>query len=72
VETDSSTSRAHRVVNDHIYNAIWGVQADEGAFMCECGNSLCPEIVAMTPSKYVRLRDRGELVYAQGHGDAIQ
>jgi hypothetical protein len=26
----------------------------------------------MTPLKYVRLRDRGELVYAQGHGGAIQ
>jgi hypothetical protein len=72
VETDSPKPRVHRVVNDHIYNATWAIQANEGAFMCECGNSLCPEIVAMTPSKYVRLRDRGELVYAQGHGGAIQ
>jgi hypothetical protein len=61
-----------RVVNDHIYNATWAIQADEGAFMCECGNPLCPEIVPMTSSEYVRLRDRGGLVYAQGHGGAIQ
>jgi hypothetical protein len=68
VETDGASQKA---VNDHIYNVSWGIVAEEGAFLCECSSSSCAAEVPMTPSKYVRLRDRGELVYAPGHGDAI-
>ena len=71
METDSPQPSGHQVVNDHIYNALWGVDADEGSFLCECGNSPCPEAVPMMSSEYVRLRDRGEPVYAPGHGNAI-
>jgi hypothetical protein len=68
METDSATQKA---VNDHTYNVLWGIAAEEGAFLCECGGSSCATEVLMARSKYVRLRDRGELVYAPGHGDAI-
>lgn len=71
METDSPTQSVPRMVNDHIYNVLWGVVAEEGAFLCECRGSSCATEVPMTPSNYVRLRDRGELVYAPGHGDAI-
>ena len=71
METDSPKPSVHRAVNDHIYNALWGVDADGGAFLCECGSSPCPEVVSMTSSEYVRLRDREEAVYAPGHGDAL-
>ena len=72
METDGPKISAERVVaNDHIYNAQWGVEGDGGAFVCECGDSPCPEVVAMTSSEYVRLRDRGEQVYAPGHSGAI-
>jgi hypothetical protein len=68
VETDSASQKA---VNDHIYNILWGIVAEEGAFLCECKGSSCAAEVLMTPSKYLCLRHRGELVYAPGHGDAI-
>jgi hypothetical protein len=71
VETDNREPRMPRAVNDHIYNAMWAVAAEEGAFICECGESFCPVEVPMTSSEYVRLRDRGGLVYAPGHDDAI-
>ena len=70
MESDSRKPSGPRVVNDHIYNALWGVNADEGAFLCECGTSPCPEVVQMTSAEYVRLRDRGESVFASGHGGA--
>ena len=71
METDSRKLSVSRAVNDHIYNVLWGIVAEEGAFLCECRGSSCTTEVPMTPSKYVRLRDRGELVYAPGHDDAI-
>jgi hypothetical protein len=71
VETDSRNQSVPRAVNDHIYNVLWGIVAEEGAFLCECRRSSCATEVLMTPSRYVRLRDQGELVYAPGHDDAI-
>ena len=71
METDIRKLSLSRAVNDHIYNVLWGTVAEEGAFLCECRGSSCATEVVMTPSKYVRLRDRGELVYAPGHDDAI-
>jgi hypothetical protein len=56
-----------RPVNDRIYDVLWGVEAKEGSFLCECNRSSCTEEVVMTPDEYVRLRDREELVYAPGH-----
>ena len=72
MQSDSPELSADRMVaNDHIYNALWGVEGDGGAFLCECGSSPCPEVVSMTSSEYVRMRDRGEQVFAPGHSDAI-
>lgn len=71
METDSLNQSVPRAVNDHIYNVLWGIVAEEGAFLCECRGSSCATEVLLTPSKYGRLRDRGELVYAPGHDDAI-
>lgn len=57
--------------NDHAYNVLWGVAAAAGAFSCECSGSSCRAEVTMTPAEYVRLRDRGELVFAPGHHGAL-
>ena len=53
--------------NDHIHDVLWGVEAEEGSFLCECGLPSCTETVEMTCSEYVRLRDRRELILAPGH-----
>jgi hypothetical protein len=70
VEPDSHTKGVSRAVNDLIYNTLWGVAAEEGGFLCECSGSSCTAVIVMPPSEYVRLRDRGELLYAPEHGDA--
>jgi hypothetical protein len=36
-ETDSHNQGVSRAVNDLIYNTLWGVAAEEGGFLCECG-----------------------------------
>ena len=71
MESDSRKQRVSWMVNDKIYNAAWGFGAEDGAFACECERSSCAEEVVMTPSAYVLLRDRGEIVIAPGHGRAI-
>jgi hypothetical protein len=71
VETDSRKPNVPRAVNDHLYNAMWGVAAEEGPFLCECGDSFCPVVVVMKPAEYVRLRGREEFVYAPGHEGGI-
>lgn len=70
MEVDSGKQSVPRMVNDHIYNVLWGFAAEDGAFLCECRGSSCAVEVLMRPSEYLRLRDRGELVYARGHEGA--
>ena len=70
MEIYSRKQSVPRMVNDHIYNVLWGSAARDGAFLCECRGSSCAVEVVMTPSEYVRLRDRGALVYAPGHAGA--
>ena len=67
MKTDIRNQSGSRNANDHAYNVTWGLAADAGVFFCECGDS-CAVEVPMTPSEYVGLRDRDELVYAPGHG----
>jgi hypothetical protein len=64
VEIDSRAQSVSRVASDQIYNVLWGVEAEDGAFLCECNRLSCTEVVMMTGSEYVGLRDRGESVYA--------
>jgi hypothetical protein len=71
VEPDSDDQGVSRAVDDLIYTTLWGVAAEEGGFLCECRGSSCTAVIVMAPSEYVRLRDRGELVYAPDHDDAI-
>ena len=71
MESDSREQRVPLSVNDRIYNALWGFGAEDGAFVCECERSSCAEEIVMTPSEYLRLRDRGEIVTAPGHERAI-
>ena len=59
------------MVNDRIYNALWSFGAEDGAFACECERWSCAEEVVMTPSAYLRLRDRDEIVTAPGHDQAM-
>ena len=71
METNSRKQSVSRTANDHIYNVLWGVAGEDGTFLCECNGSSCTVKVVMSPSEYVRLRDRGELVHAPGHDGAI-
>jgi hypothetical protein len=71
MESDSRKQRVSSMVNDRVYNALWGFGAEDGAFACECGRSSCAEEIVMTPSAYVRLRDRGEIVTAHRPGDLV-
>ena len=64
MEIDSRAQSVSRVASDQIYNVLWGVEAEDGAFLCECNRLSCTEVVMMTGSEYVGLRDRGESVYA--------
>jgi hypothetical protein len=64
---EAPTQNIAQVANDRIHDALWGTEAEDGLFLCECGRSSCTEKVEMTCSEYVRLRDRGELVYAPRH-----
>jgi hypothetical protein len=34
VETDSRNQSVPRAVDDHIYKVLWGIVAEEGAFLC--------------------------------------
>lgn len=72
METDiryESGSRNAR--NDHACDVIWGLAAEDGAFLCECEDS-CAVEVRMTSTEYVGLRARGERVYAPGHDGALE
>jgi len=70
VETYGRKKSVSRMANDRIYNELWGFGARDGAFLCECMDSCVVEVL-MTPSEYVRLRDRREIVYALGHDGVI-
>ena len=66
METDIRKQNGSRNANDHAYNVMWGLAAEDGVFLCECMDS-CAVEVPMTSSEYAGLRDRGELIYAPGH-----
>jgi hypothetical protein len=71
MKSDGRNQRVSSIANDRIYNELWGFGAEDGAFVCECERSSCTEEVVMTPSAYLRLRDRGKIVTARGHEGAI-
>ena len=66
--TDASREILFRMANDRIYNMAWGLEMEEGSFLCECDRPACSERIVLSGSEYVRFRDRGERVYAPGHG----
>jgi hypothetical protein len=70
VETYGRKQTVSRTANDRLYNVLWGFDVEEGAFLCECADS-CEVRVPMTPSEYVRMCDRRELVHAPGHDNGI-
>ena len=67
MDANSQKQSVSRVANDRTYNLLWAVAAEGGAFLCECSRSSCTERIPMTPSEYVRLRERHEYVFADGH-----
>ena len=64
MEIDSRTQSVPRVANDRIYDVLWGVEAEDGAFLCECNRLSCTQVVVMTGSEYLCLRDQGEPIDA--------
>ena len=72
MESDGPQKSVSPLANDHIYNVLWGIVAEDGAFLCECGGPSCAGEVVMRPSEYLSLRDRGGSVYAPGHRAAPQ
>ena len=55
-----------RTANDRTFNVLWGLGETGGVFLCEC-RTFCTDEVRITLSQYMRLRDRGETLYAPGH-----
>ena len=54
-----------RGTNDRIYNVLWGVGAEEGNFLCECGGANCIEHVELRSIEYAARR--GQAILAPGH-----
>jgi hypothetical protein len=54
-----------RAVNDRIYNVLWGVGAERGDFLCECGSTDCVEHVELLSIEYAA-RHR-QAILAPGH-----
>jgi len=54
-----------RAVNDRIYNVLWGVDAERGDFLCECGGADCVEQVELLSIEYAARH--GEAILAPGH-----
>ena len=71
MDANSQKQSVSRVANDRTYNLLWAVAAEGGAFLCECSRSSCTEQIALTPSEYVRLRERHEYVFAGGHAPPL-
>jgi hypothetical protein len=67
VEIGSERQGVVQLANDRAYSLMWALGAESGTFVCECDRASCSEGIAMTPSEYVRLRDRQEHVFAEGH-----
>ena len=67
MEAESQKQSVSRTANDRTYNLLWAVAAEGEAFLCECSRFSCTERIALTPSEYVRLRERHEYVFANGH-----
>ena len=34
-----------------LYNGMWGVAAEEGPFLCECGDSFFSVVIVMKPAE---------------------
>jgi hypothetical protein len=54
-----------RGTNDRIYNVLWGVGAERGDFLCECGGSECVEHVELLSIEYAARH--GQAILAPGH-----
>ena len=67
METGNGKQNVVQLANDRAYSVMWAIGAESGAFVCECDRVSCSERIAMAPSEYVRLRDRHEQVFAEGH-----
>jgi hypothetical protein len=72
VETLSKKQRVAQIANDRAYSVMWAVGAEGGTFLCECDRPSCSQRIAMTPSEYVRLRERHEYVFAGGHDQPLR
>ena len=54
-----------RDVNDRIYSVLWGLGAEDGEFVCECGDEGCTERLEVLVVEYAA-RDQQPLL-APGH-----
>lgn len=45
-----------REVNDRIYATLVGMVAEDGDFLCECGDKDCSETVQIPLSEYLAIR----------------
>jgi hypothetical protein len=45
-----------REVNDRIYETLVGTAAENGDFLCECGEEDCSETIQISLAEYLELR----------------
>ena len=50
------TQRLMREVNDRIHETLAQVGAEDGDFLCECGDDGCSDTVTITLREYLALR----------------
>jgi hypothetical protein len=67
VDTDSQQQGIAQTANDRTYSVMSAIGAEGEALLCECNRPSCSERITMTPSEYVGLRDRHEVIDAIGH-----
>ena len=69
---NGTSSELLRATNDRVYNSLWGVGAEGGLFVCECGDADCVEHIELLSIEYAARHEQA--ILAPGHtqlGSAI-
>lgn len=55
-----------QAANDRTFSLLWGIGAEEGDFVCECGQRDCTDRLELTIIEYAA-REDGHWILAPGH-----
>ena len=66
---NGTSSELLRATNERVYNVLWGVGAETGDFVCECGNKDCVEHVELLAIEYAARHEQA--ILAPGHRQLV-